>query len=193
MVKIGFICEGVTEQILLQSSTFKQFLKSINLESVPVIDAQGSGNLLPHNISGYILRLEKEGAEKIFILTDLDDDICITKTKQRINARQEDIVIIAVKKIESWFLACSAAMAALTKQPGFAFQTPEAEVRPFETINNLMIQHLGRGIGKGTGGKVKLITRLLEFGLDITQAASHPNCPSAQYFVAKLTEIGKEN
>ena len=68
MVKIGFICEGVTEQILLQSDSFKQFLQSINLESVLVIDAKGAGNLLPHNISGYVARLEKEEAEQILIL-----------------------------------------------------------------------------------------------------------------------------
>lgn len=193
MVKIGFICEGVTEQILLQSGSFKQFLQSINLESVLVIDAKGAGNLLPHNISGYVTRLEKEGAEKIVILTDLDNDICITQTKQRIGGRSKDTVIIAVKAIESWFLASTSALSALIRQPGFVFQTPEGEAQPFETINNLMVQYLGRGIGKGTGGKVRLITRLLSYGLDITQAAAHPNCASAQYFVTKLREIGSSS
>jgi len=193
MVKIGFICEGNTEQILLQSDSFKKLLTSLNLESLPVIDAKGAGNLLPHNIVGYISRLENQGAQKIFILTDLDEDICITQTKQRIKARPQDIAIIAVKKIESWFLASSPAMAALIRQPGFIFQAPEGEAQPFETINNLMVQHLGRGAGKGNGGKIKLITRLLEFGLDISQAAAHPNCPSARYFVDKLTAVGKGN
>ena len=73
-----FICEGNTEQILLQSHSFKSLLTSLNLESLPVIDAKGAGNLLPHNIAGYINRLESQRAEKIFILTDLDEDICIT-------------------------------------------------------------------------------------------------------------------
>ena len=191
MVKIGFICEGVTEQILLQSGSFKSLLASLNLESLPVIDAQGSGNLLPHNIRAYIERLEKQGAQKIFILTDLDEDICITQTKQRISARTQDIVIIAVKKIEAWFLACTPALSALTRQPNLIFQTPEGESNPFETINNLLVQHTGRGAGKGNGGKIKLITRLLAHGLDITQAAIHPGCPSAQYFVSKLTEVGQ--
>lgn len=141
--------------------------------------------------SKYIDRLENQGAQKIFILTDLDEDICITRTKQRIKARPQDIVIIAVKKIESWFLASSSAIAALKRQPGFIFQSPEGEAQPFETINNLMIHHLGRGAGKGNGGKIKLITRLLEYGLDINQAGSHPNCPSAKYFIDKLTIVGK--
>ena len=141
--------------------------------------------------SKYIDRLENQGAQKIFILTDLDEDICITRTKQRIKARRQDIVIIAVKKIESWFLASSSAIAALIRQPGFIFQSPEGEAQPFETINNLMIHHLGRGAGKGNGGKIKLITRLLEYGLDINQAGSHPNCPSAKYFIDKLPIVGK--
>ena len=192
MVKIGFICEGDTEQILLESSPFKQFLKSINIESLPVINAQGSGNLLPHNISPYITLLEKQGAEKIVIVTDLDEDVCITKTKQRISARPQDTVIVAVKQVESWFLACSFTMRAFLRQPGFSYSKPEDENIPFETVNNLMITHLGEGIGRAAG-KIKLINRLLDYGLDITQAADHSNCPSAQYFVNKLTEIGKKN
>src|SRR5882757_9433050 len=99
MTKIGFICEGRTEQILLQSNSFGQLLTSLNLESLPVINAEGSGNLLPHNIEGYVSRLEKEGAETIVIVTDLDQDICITETKKRISARKKDLVVIAVKKI----------------------------------------------------------------------------------------------
>jgi hypothetical protein len=71
MVKVGFICEGATEQILLQSDSFRNLLSSLNLESLQIIDAKGAGNLLPHNIEGYVTRLEKEGAKVIVILTDL--------------------------------------------------------------------------------------------------------------------------
>lgn len=56
---------------------------------------------LPHNIVGYTERLEKEGARIIVILTDLDDDSCITETRNRISARAQDVVIVAVKKIEA--------------------------------------------------------------------------------------------
>jgi hypothetical protein len=112
MIKIGFICEGRTEQILLQSDSFKNLLESLNIESLPVINAKGSGNLLPHNIAGYVNRLGKEGARVIVILTDLDENICITKTKRRISARQQDVVVIAIKRSNpgSWpvLLPCSA-------------------------------------------------------------------------------------
>jgi hypothetical protein len=191
MTKIGFICEGRTEQILLQSGTFRQLLASLNIESLPVIDAGGSGNLLPHNILGYIDRLEKEGAEAIAILTDLDEDICITKTKERIGARSKDIVVIAVKKIEAWFLACSPTMQKVFGVTSFNFANPEEDKEPFETINQLLTKHVGRGIGKKKAGKIKLINKLLENGLDLTQAAAHDNCPSAMYFLQKLMEIGK--
>jgi hypothetical protein len=191
MVKVGFICEGQTEQILLQSESFRQLLLSMNIQSLPVIDAGGAGNLLPHNIDGYIARLEKEGAEFIIILTDLDEEICITKTKERIGARPKDIVVIAVKKIESWFLACGSAMTKLLGLPNFEFTNPEDDKNPFETINQLLHKHTGRGVGKKTAGKIKLVNRMLEHGLDLSTAAAHKNCPSAAYFIKKLTDAGK--
>lgn len=190
MVKIGFICEGITEFLWLQSPEFKQFLTDIDLSLTNTINAEGSGNLLPHNIAGYIKQLKKDGAEKIVILTDLDEDVCITKTKERISAIEDSIVIIAVRQIESWFLACTPTMRALLKDNSFTFDFPEHEKAPFLTINNLLIEKTGRGIGRYMSGKVKLIKRLLSLGLDINQAASHPACPSANYFIEKLKQIG---
>ena len=50
MVKIGFICEGRTETMILSSMAFRNYCASIGLEITDVINAEGSGNLLPHNI-----------------------------------------------------------------------------------------------------------------------------------------------
>ena len=186
MVKIGFICEGSTEQILLLSGSFQEYLSSINLLAVNVINACGSGNLLPHNIGGYIQSLEKAGAEVIVILTDLDDDICITRTKARIKSREQDVVIIAVKKIEAWFLANDLAMRSLLKNGQFSFNTPEAEDNPYDTINELLLRYTDRGIGRTSSGKIKLITRLLDLGLNLQNSANHPQCSSAKYFLSKL-------
>ncbi len=190
MVKVGFICEGATEQILLQSDAFRQLLASLNIESLPVIDAAGADNLLPHNKEGYIDRFEKEGAAVIVILTDLDEDICITETKKRLKARGQDTIVIAVKKIEAWFLASTLTMRMLLGDNQFNFGNPEEDKEPFETINQLIVKYHGRGIGKKRAGKIKLVTRLITEGLDISQAAAHPNCPSAAYFLKKLQEIG---
>ena len=192
MVKIGFICEGDTEQILLLSDNFQAYLSSINLQAVNVINACGSGNLLPHNIKGYIQSLENSGAEVILILTDLDNDICITQTKERILARQQDIVIIAVKKIEAWFLANEIAMRSLLNNSHFSFSLPELEDNPFETINNLLVQYTGRGIGKSSAGKIRLVKRLLDAGLDLSNSGIHPKCFSAKYFLDTLQKLAQK-
>lgn len=110
--------------------------------------------------------------KKIVILTDLDENVCITKTKERISVIEDTTVVIAVRQIESWFLACTPTMCALLKDDSFSFDFPEREKVPFLTINNLLIEKTGRGIGRYMNGKVKLIKRLLPPGLDINQPAS---------------------
>lgn len=190
MTRVGFICEGFTERKLIESENFKKFLQSIHIEIVDeVINAEGSGNLLPHNIVAYIQRLKSKEAEKIVILTDLDDDICITKTKERIGATDSEIVIVAVKKIESWFLACNSAMQSFLNDKAFHFENPEEELIPFEKIRQLKIEKTGRGFNPGTGGKINLLNNLLRLGLNIQEAAAHSNCPSAKYFIDKLVSI----
>jgi hypothetical protein len=190
MVNVGFICEGETERILVTSTKFKELLIAKNISLINVIDAKGRDNLRPHNIEQHLHALEADGAEKIIIVTDLDDDACITVTKQRINARVQDIVVIAVKQVEAWFLACTPVMQVLLKDTEFVFDSPEEEPKPFETIRTLMLAKTGRGVYKGVGGKIKLAHILRLLGFDISQAASHPNCPSAAYFIKKLDELG---
>lgn len=190
MIKVGFICEGFTEKILLESTAFRNLLSSLNIESLQVVNAGGCDNLLPHNIEPYTTILENSGAQFIIILTDLDDDACITETKNRISARAQDTVIVAVKKIEAWYLACTPAMQKMLGQTEFRFHNPEEASEPFETVNQLLTLQFGRGIGKKAAGKKKLINRMLANGFDLADAADHENCPSAAYFLRKLKEIG---
>lgn len=72
------------------------------------------------------------------------------------------------------------------------FQFPEKEKKPFDTINNFFLKSSGKRFENRVAGKIKLVTRLLDLGLDISRAASHPNCPSAKYFINKLAQIGKQ-
>ena len=84
MVNVGFIVEGNTEKIVIDSPQFKEFLRSINISIVdPVIDANGNGNLLPKNIEPFINRLKTASAEKIVVITDADQD-SISQVKTRI-------------------------------------------------------------------------------------------------------------
>ncbi len=51
MVNIGFICEGKTEQDIIESIPFQDWLRQNGLNCIqPVFDVAGSGNLLPHRL-----------------------------------------------------------------------------------------------------------------------------------------------
>jgi hypothetical protein len=76
--------------------------------------------MLPEKLKEDIEVLKSEGAQKIFILTDLDEDACITKTRQRIGEGTDTIIIIAVKQIEAWFLADSDTLSQLMNDTFFS-------------------------------------------------------------------------
>ncbi|MEA5428704.1 hypothetical protein [Arcicella lustrica] len=188
MVKIGFIVEGETEALILYSDKFRAILDELNLVSVGIINAGGNKNLLPHNILIHQNNLIKKGAETILILTDLDDDQCITKTKERITERENQIIIVAIKQIEAWFLADSILLSNLFNE-SFTFDYPEKENVPFDTLRALLIQFRGRGLPK----KVPMALKMINSGFSIQNAANHPNCPSANYFLTKLTQCASTN
>lgn len=187
MVKLGFIVEGATETIILEKSDFFEYLRSINIDFInEVIDAGGSGNLLPHNITEYTNRLKKKGATKILILADLDDDACITITKDRIKPLAEQILIISVKKIEAWFLADSKAMGSFLRDSSYYCEFPESIAEPFTEIKN---SRLARS-NKGVDDKI-ILAKLMaaKNNFSILKAAEHPNCNSAKYFLNKIQEL----
>jgi hypothetical protein len=186
MVALGFICEGDCEKLIIESEAFKESLTGYNLQMIQAINAKGNGNLLPKHIGNYVAVLETAGAERIVIIADLEYDPCITEAKKRIGARPADIVIVARKQLEAWLLADTAMMRKILDDPAFSFEFPEREPVPFETIHHLMLEKRGRGIG---GNKVKLCQRAINLGFSIQNAANHPNCPSAAYFINKLTTI----
>jgi hypothetical protein len=182
MVKVGFICEGETEKIIIESADFKNILASNNLQLVKAIDATGNGNLLPKNIAPFIEILKDDGAEKIFILTDLDKDLCITKTKERINAPEPVIVIIAVKQIEAWFLADSFTLSKIFKKE-FYFEYPEAENNPREKLRAVFMNEIKKGFGDG---KPRFAKWIVKEGFSVLNSAAHTNCNSAKYLLDKL-------
>jgi hypothetical protein len=189
MVKLGFICEGETEKIIIESSSFKELLTENNCTLLKAFDATGNGNLLPHNITPMINNLIEEGAEKIIIITDLDKDECITKTKARIDAPAEIITIVAVKQVESWFLADSNTLSVLLNEDGFTFNQPEEEPIPRDTIQRLFLQKTASGIG---GSKPRFAIKMIKNGFSIKNSAAHKNCPSARYFITKLQSLSAQ-
>ncbi len=185
MVKVGFICEGKTEKKIIESVIFQEWLIKNDIQCInPVFDAEGNGNLLPNNIRLIREELIKNGAQQIIILTDLDDDVCITLTKQRITHLDNQIVLIAVKKIEAWFLADHKTISQLVNSHVIV-DLPEASDNPFETIQQLFLEKTGRGIGT----QPMLARRMIKYGFSVEKAAQHPNCPSANYFLTKLQSL----
>lgn len=191
MVNVGFICEGYTEWFILESENFRNILQNLDLNSVGVINVEGNGNLLPRNIERHRKNLMDEGADVILILTDLDEDQCITNTRNRIGEKENQNIIIAVKQIESWFLADSETMKSIFRG-NFVYEYPENEVIPFETIRTIYFNKFLKGI-VGRDQKKKLAQKMLQNGFSVQNAASHPNCPSAAYFLSKLEQIAKNN
>jgi len=190
VVKLGFIVEGATEKILLESDKFRNYLRHLGIDfEETVIDAKGCYNLLPHNIEPFTKLLQEKGVTDIIILTDLDDDKCITLTKARIQPLENQLVVVAVHQIEAWYLADTKALAqylGLTEEEAF-FEFPEKEKVPLETIKKWRKQINGRGIKN----KKILAKSMLKSGFTIENAALHPNCPSAQYFIEKIIQLIK--
>ncbi len=190
VVNIGFVCEGKTEQDIIESASFQDWLIQNGLRCVhPVFDVAGSGNLLPHRLGDIRDTLFRNGANIIVVITDLDQDECITVTRQRITQQDNQIVIVAVKQIESWFLGDTITLRRLFSEDTFEFSNPEAEQNPFVTLKRLFELKTQRGIGT----KQMLARRMLKYGFTIENAARHPNCPSANYFLTKLQTLASAN
>ncbi|PYD88672.1 hypothetical protein DNF23_32565 [Pseudomonas syringae pv. pisi] len=90
MVKAGFILEGASERM--------------------VVDANGGGKLLPQNIDAFIARLDTAGAERIFVLTDLEGEAQVATVRERVAHQRIHFAFIAVKALEAWYVADSVAM-----------------------------------------------------------------------------------
>jgi hypothetical protein len=65
------------------------------------------------------------------------------------------------------------------------FDFPEHEANPFELIKQELIRLTGRGVMD----KVFLVRKMLRNNFSVINAAAHPNCSSAKYFVDKLKAL----
>ena len=144
--------------------------------------------MLPHNLAAYTGILTDKGATHIFILTDLDDRKCVTLTRGRIDPAPGHTAIVGVKTIESWFLADTAVMARLLDDNNFYCPQPQLIDNPFEEIKTLRMVKTGRGV---TDKKVLANTLVRKYGFSIVNAAAHPGCSSAAYFLKKIEWIAR--
>jgi hypothetical protein len=188
VVKIGFIAEGESEKIILESNSFRAFLSSLkNIEFIPdVIDATGYGNILPQNREGYVQMLKDKGATKILYLVDREEESCISSVKDRIKPEKDEIVIVSVRALEAWYLADSIMLSSLFKK-NYLFNLPEStELLPMDVLRQEFFANTGRGLGKS---KPRIARRMINSGFSVLTAAAHKNCSSAKYFLDKLKAI----
>lgn len=194
MVKVGFIVEGDTEKIIIESPAFVSWAKSQGIEICsPVIDAKGGGNLLPQNIQPMINQLQSRDLNCIFILTDLEDSESPDAVRSRIGSEFVDsrFIFIAVKAIESWFLADTAALRLWLEVEDVYENMPEAtEGMPWDRLKALAAELNKRGPG---GSKNAFAKRMVKhYGFSIANAAAHPACLSAKEFHDSLVQGGYE-
>lgn len=185
MVKLGFIVEGDSEKRILESQLFRELLNNLELPFIEAVEnVRGRTNLKPERIINYVKILEQKGASHIVILTDQEDAPCITSVKKELDFHEDYLVVIAVKTIEAWYLADSSAITVFMEHR-FDCDLPEVIQIPFNHIKEEKIRLTGRGVNS----KRLLCSRMLHSGFSIENAAKHPNCPSAKYFIQKLKEL----
>jgi hypothetical protein len=193
MVKIGFIAEGPSDAKILRSPLFLQLLQHNNLELVDIIVPEGKTHFfhpkavfeqIQPKVESYIKRLEGKGAAVIIFWIDQDDEPCYTAVKSKIPHHRDNIILICKRALEAWYFADSKAMSSLLRED-YQCSEPEILPAPFDAIKILLKEKSGRGIGD----KIILASKMLGHGFSIANAAAHPNCPSARYFIAKLQSL----
>lgn len=192
MVKVGFIVEGECEEVLIKSEAFQRFLNQYGFdlraidgdeEDLLVVGAGGNTKLfLPAYMQEFIETLQAKGAEEIYVLTDLEDEIHVDAVRSRIGfSSLLTDMFIAVKALEAWFLADTEAMKTWLKTDDFFEEFPEKTVgKPWERLQEIA-QEKQASRGKN---KVRFTQKMLQqYGFSIERASQHPNCPSARELV----------
>lgn len=195
MTTVGFVVEGHSESVVVESPRFRQWLrKKCNLEVIdPVVNAGGNGEMCNRKIGDFIALLRKEAnPDKIVVLADLDPEECapcIEARKKIIGDDRIDLVVIARKALESWFLADTDAMRKWSGECNFRETLPEETSHmPWDRLKEIGIRK-----GRGPGQSKKMFAKKFvhKHGFDICNAAQHPHCPSAAYFVERVCALGR--
>ncbi len=185
MVKLGIICEGETESVFFSTHHFKDWLFNLNIDFVGFAITGSKTQYKENLLTVYRNTLIGLGAEWIIALVDLDDDSCITFTKQAIPQFDNQAIVVAVKEFENWYLADTQALSAFIGKETF-IADPEIE----SDASRKIIELYGQRFAKS---KVRLANSMKRCGFTIQRAAEYPNCPSARYFLNKLQTIASAN
>jgi hypothetical protein len=189
MVKVGFLVEGDTEKKILKSQNFNELLKKFNLEAIPTFfppKGKMGKDVFKNSekLESFIEILKEKGAEHIFVMRDLEDLDCIVLARNQINS--ESIFKIVIEKtIESWFLADNITLKKVFLANEISIEYPEKIENPFLKLKEISLENTSRGISD----KLIFASKMINNGFSIENAANHPNCDSAKYFIQKLKSL----
>ncbi len=191
MVRVSFIVEGDTEKIIIESAAFMAWARASGIEICsPVINAKGGGNLLPQNMAQIVMQAKRANPDHIVILTDLEDAPNGELVRNRIGTEHTSLIFIAVKAIEAWFLADTAALRSWLGMPdAFEERPEETPGMPWERLKAVAQEKDARGPGSNKLGFAKRLCR--NHGFTIPGAAAHPACPSAKLFHDGVAGLGQ--
>lgn len=188
---LGFIVDGPSDKIVVESDSFSRWLEDRSMRRRDPVVVVG-GQMHGEGIGRLSRLLRKQGGDIDYVvqLTDLDPDgniPCISARRAFVESPEVDLVVVAKKAIESWFLADSDAMRNWTRNRAFLEIEPEeTSGMPWERL-----KEIGVSLGRGPGSKVSFSKRIVRrHGFSIMAAAKHPKCSSAQYFVERLGDLG---
>lgn len=183
MVKLGIICEDESGKIILNSAEFRTMLQTLNIDLIAIEETGSKNQFFAGRYQKWRNLMIDKGVEKIIAFFDLDKDECLVETKTKSDTGQfEDICVIANTELESWYLADNKALSRLLNKEA-NFEKPEVFENPIREIINL---NNGKGFGNS---KPFLAKKMLNNGFSIENAAKHPNCDSAKYFIKKLKSL----
>ncbi|MFH2141116.1 MAG: hypothetical protein ABIJ97_01740 [Bacteroidota bacterium] len=188
--KIGIIYDGETEEIIFKSATLKDVLGASNIQSVGEYKYQSG------KIKIYSESLKNKGAEKIVIVTDMEQLPCYTEVKKRFNANESlsDIheIIIVKRMAEAWFIADTKTMKKILRKGSKEKlnYAPETYNNPYNKLCEIISQN-SNNKEKKRSSKVKLAKQFIDNGFSVVNAANHSKCSSAKYFLKKLKAISK--
>lgn len=195
--RVGFIYDGETEEVIIKSEMFDNYLTSIGLRSV------GKLKYKSKKIAAYSNILNKKGAEKVIIITDMEQSPCFSEVFEKYhdeNLEEYHKIIVAKRMCEAWLLADTDTLKGILRigrhQAFNENNHPEAETDPHHKINELLSRHANR-----TGNKKKavkftskplLAKKFLNNGFTIEAAVAHPQCISVKYFDRYLRSLRDE-
>lgn len=184
MVRLGIICEGESETIIFNDDLFKNWLNSFGVELISVQETGSINQFFEGRFEKHRALMLLKNVDFILALIDLDKATSLREHKSKVNILANEVVVIAVKEFESWYLADENALNNLLEKQVF-IEFPEEIQEPFKEIVKL---NNGKGFGKS---KPFLAKMMLRKGFSIENAAKHPNCPSAKYFIKKLESLNQ--